>query len=230
MPSPLPLRAARRRKQGFTAVGQLTPGRAPYGTSLALGSALHRQTSTRRPLAHDLGSAGALVSSMRGSLRQGPQRTSTSCSAPMPGAPMEPRPNGRGNSRTAWSAPRSWPSFNGAPTKRSGKRQAVAPRERASTRFNGAPTKRSGKRSLPTSGAWSSTRCLSSSRGRLPSPSSHRTGLVDLTSGSSGHWGPRNSIPVFQRRWFPIRSYLRSSVSWGAIGMTNRKAGDGPGP
>ena len=33
----------------------------------------------------------------------------------------------------------------------------------------------------------------SSSQGRLPSPSSHRTGLVDLTSGSSGRRGSRRS-------------------------------------
>lgn len=33
----------------------------------------------------------------------------------------------------------------------------------------------------------------SSSQGRLPSPSSHRTGLVDLTSGSSGHWGRQSA-------------------------------------
>ena len=36
-------------------------------------------------------------------------------------------------------------------------------------------------------GSWSS------SQGRLPSPSSHRTGLVDLTSGSSGHWGRQSA-------------------------------------
>jgi len=40
-----------------------------------------------------------------------------------------------------------------------------------------------------------------SSRGRSPAPSSHGTGLVGRTSGSSGRWGSENSIPVFQRRW-----------------------------
>jgi hypothetical protein len=35
----------------------------------------------------------------------------------------------------------------------------------------------------------------SSSQGRSPSPSSHRTGLVGLTSGSSGRAGSGNSIP-----------------------------------
>jgi hypothetical protein len=42
----------------------------------------------------------------------------------------------------------------------------------------------------------------SSSQGRLLSPSSHRTGLVDLTSGSSGHRRSRNSIPVVRCRRF----------------------------
>lgn len=36
---------------------------------------------------------------------------------------------------------------------------------------------------------------VSSSQGKSPSPSSHRTGLVDLTSGSSGRAGSGNSIP-----------------------------------
>ena len=37
---------------GFTAVGQLTPGLdASYSASLSLGSVLHHQTSTGRPLA-----------------------------------------------------------------------------------------------------------------------------------------------------------------------------------
>ena len=50
----------------------------------------------------------------------------------------------------------------------------------------------------------------SSSRGRLPSPSSHRTGLVGLTSGSSGRWGP--GFPVFRRRsCLPSSSKLPSN-------------------
>src|SRR6266705_2570223 len=41
---------------------------------------------------------------------------------------------------------------------------------------------------------------VSSSRGKLPSPSSHRTGLVGLTSGSSGHRGRQNSTRLFRRQ------------------------------
>lgn len=53
----LPARATRRTPacptdMGFTAVGQLTPGSdAPSSASLSLGSVLHHQTSTGRPLA-----------------------------------------------------------------------------------------------------------------------------------------------------------------------------------
>ena len=41
---------------------------------------------------------------------------------------------------------------------------------------------------------------VSSSRRRLPSPSSHRTVLVGLTSGSSGRSGSGKSIPYTGRR------------------------------
>jgi hypothetical protein len=41
---------------------------------------------------------------------------------------------------------------------------------------------------------------VSSSQGRLPSPSSHRTGLVGLTSGSSGRRGRRNARHLVRRR------------------------------
>jgi hypothetical protein len=41
---------------------------------------------------------------------------------------------------------------------------------------------------------------VSGSRGKLPSPSSHRTGLVGLTSGSSGRQGRRQSSHVCRRR------------------------------
>ena len=43
-------------------------------------------------------------------------------------------------------------------------------------------------------------RGLSSSRGRLPSPSSHRTGLVGLTSGSSGRRGQQRASRLFRRQ------------------------------
>ena len=47
---------------------------------------------------------------------------------------------------------------------------------------------------------WMNPGGSSGSRGRLLSPSFHRTRLVDLTSGPSGRRGPRSSIPVLPRR------------------------------
>ncbi len=64
--------------------------RTPYGASLSFDSALHLRLPPDAPsrVFHSL-ALRALVTSMRGSLRQGPQRTFTSCSAPMPGAPRD---------------------------------------------------------------------------------------------------------------------------------------------
>ncbi len=41
---------------------------------------------------------------------------------------------------------------------------------------------------------------VSGSRGKLPSPSSHRTGLVGLTSGSSGRRGRRKVLRPVRRQ------------------------------
>jgi len=85
---------------GFAAVGQLTLiGRL---TALRFRSVQHgtldfHQAPPRG--AFTLVPIHALVTSVWGSLRQGPQRTYllsrfTSCSAPMPGAPICPRASG----------------------------------------------------------------------------------------------------------------------------------------
>ena len=60
---------------------------------------------------------------------------------------------------------------------------------------------------------------VSSSRRRLPSPSSHRTGLVGLTSGSSGRRGQRNSI-AYSDASITAHSYSSAKVS--CAGATTR--------
>ena len=74
-------------------------------------------------------------------------------------------------------------------------------RERSTTSYNLKPTTVGSAAAegepLPTRSAITRRDCralfgpVSSSRGRSPSPSSHRTGLVGLTSGSSGRRGRR---------------------------------------
>ncbi len=71
-------------------------GRTPLDASLSLGAEVHLRLPPDLPSRAHQGCAtgkdlvlqiDALVSSVLGSLRQGPMRTLTSCSAPMPGAP-----------------------------------------------------------------------------------------------------------------------------------------------
>ncbi len=62
---------------------------------------------------------------------------------------------------------------------------------------------------------------VSSSRGKLPSSSSHRTGLVGLTSGSSGHRGRRKALRLVRRQHrcpqlFQRECHLRRSDKRGA--------------
>ena len=54
----------------------------------------------------------------------------------------------------------------------------------------------------------------SSSPGRLPSPGSHGTGLVDLTSGSSGRSGSRRLNARISDAGLSARSYPRTNSIW----------------
>jgi hypothetical protein len=64
--------------------------------------------------------------------------------------------------------------------------RATGPGSRLPPATRGPPARSSGRTVLAS---------VASSQGKLPSPSSHRTGLVDLTSGASGRAGSGNSIP-----------------------------------